>query len=62
MQNLTPFVGREKELKELKRHFDEALNYNGSFVLIGGETGVGKIRLLETGLPYYVNKRSNRCH
>ena len=41
-----PFVGRQKEMKWLKHHFDEVLNYNGRFVLIQGETGIGKTKLL----------------
>ncbi|MCK4235341.1 AAA family ATPase, partial [candidate division WOR-3 bacterium] len=45
--NINPFVGREKELKELESVFDEVLNYNGTFVLIRGEVGVGKTRLVE---------------
>ncbi|MCK4527434.1 AAA family ATPase [candidate division WOR-3 bacterium] len=46
MQNLTPFVGRQKELKWLNHHLEKALSYSGGFVLIQGEIGVGKTRLL----------------
>jgi two-component SAPR family response regulator/Tfp pilus assembly protein PilF len=46
MQNPTPFIGRDNELKELRRRLNAALNYNGSFILIQGEIGVGKTRLL----------------
>lgn len=35
--NINPFVGREKELKELESVFDEVLNYNGTFVLMRGD-------------------------
>jgi tetratricopeptide (TPR) repeat protein len=41
------FVGREKELKLLGELFDLALENEGSFVLIEGETGIGKTRLTE---------------
>ncbi len=41
------FVGREKELKSLDRFFGLALENEGSFVLIEGETGIGKTRLTE---------------
>lgn len=41
------FVGREKELKFLGELFDLVLENKGSFVLIEGETGIGKTRLTE---------------
>ena len=43
----TPFVGRENELKTLEGFFDSILENRGSFVLIQGETGIGKTRLVE---------------
>jgi two-component SAPR family response regulator len=42
----SPFVGRQGELKCLGYHLEKALNYRGSFVLIQGEIGVGKTRLI----------------
>ncbi len=42
----TPFTGRENELKQLNLLLEEMLDYNGGFVLIRGETGIGKTRLL----------------
>jgi len=42
-----PFVGRENELKVLEGFFDSILENRGSFVLIEGETGIGKTRLVE---------------
>jgi len=41
------FVGRESELSTLESLFDSILENQGSFVLIQGETGVGKTRLAE---------------
>jgi tetratricopeptide (TPR) repeat protein len=41
------FVGREDELKLLTSFFDSILENQGSFVLIEGETGIGKTRLVE---------------
>jgi predicted ATPase/DNA-binding SARP family transcriptional activator len=41
------FVGREKELLLLDGYFDPILENQGSFVLIEGETGIGKTRLVE---------------
>jgi class 3 adenylate cyclase/predicted ATPase len=44
---LTPFVGREKDLGVLARCSERALAGNGQFVLIVGEPGIGKSRLVE---------------
>ena len=41
------FVGRERELNLLQGFFDSILENRGSFVLIEGETGIGKTRLVE---------------
>ncbi|HVO43815.1 MAG TPA: tetratricopeptide repeat protein, partial [Aggregatilineales bacterium] len=41
------FVGRESELADLVSALEAALNGHGSGWLIGGESGVGKSRLLE---------------
>ncbi|NDJ54330.1 MAG: tetratricopeptide repeat protein [Chloroflexi bacterium] len=40
------YVGRETELSTLTRAFDEAAAGQGSIWLIGGESGIGKSRLL----------------
>jgi two-component SAPR family response regulator len=42
-----PFVGRQKELKCLRHHLEKAIDYSGRFILIQGEIGVGKTRLLK---------------
>ena len=41
------FVGREGELGALQDALDDALKHHGSAWLIGGETGVGKSRLID---------------
>jgi predicted ATPase len=41
------FVGREVELGQLTQALKQALNNEGSAWLVGGESGVGKTRLLE---------------
>jgi predicted ATPase len=41
------FVGREKELLLLDGFFDPILENQGTFVLVEGETGIGKTRLVE---------------
>ena len=44
---LTPFVGREEELGLLRRRWQRALAGEGQLVLIVGEPGLGKSRLVE---------------
>lgn len=41
-----PFVGRERELRILLARLDAAGDERGSCVLVGGEPGIGKTRLL----------------
>ena len=45
--HLLPCVGREVELKLLLTHFDQALHRQGRLILIQGEPGIGKTRLLD---------------
>ena len=42
-----PFVGRERELRELRRGLDKALVGEGRLFLVSGEPGIGKSRLVE---------------
>ena len=44
---LTPFVGREEDLARLARRWERARTGDGQLVLIVGEPGIGKSRLLE---------------
>jgi len=44
---LTPFIGREEELSVLARHWERARKGEGQLVLIVGEPGIGKSRLIE---------------
>ena len=54
---LTPFVGREKELAMLARSSERALAGEGEFVLIVGEPGIGKSRLIEEFRGQLADKR-----
>ena len=54
----TPFVGRDAERAELGRWLDRAARGRGGLVLIGGEPGVGKTRLVEQVLE---TARQQRC-
>jgi predicted ATPase len=46
-RTLTPFVGREEELGVLARRWERARGGEGQLVLIVGEPGLGKSRLVE---------------
>ena len=54
----TTFVGRDGERDELRRWLDRAVRGRGGLVLIGGEPGVGKTRLVEQLLEL---ARERRC-
>jgi tetratricopeptide (TPR) repeat protein len=41
------FVGRKQELRRLRQALDDAFDHQGSGWLIGGESGVGKSRLVD---------------
>jgi len=44
---LAPFVGRENEMKELQHRLNAAVGGECQFVVVGGEAGIGKTRLLD---------------
>jgi hypothetical protein len=43
---MTPFVGREEELDLLQRRWLRAMSGDGQMVLLSGEPGIGKSRLI----------------
>ncbi|HUG16305.1 MAG TPA: AAA family ATPase [Thermomicrobiales bacterium] len=47
LRSRSPFVGREWELAELHAALDEMVNGHCQIVLIAGEPGIGKTRLIE---------------
>jgi len=53
------FVGREKELTQLKTAFDDACSGNGSLAMVVGEPGIGKTALCEE-LKTYVGIRGGQ--
>jgi class 3 adenylate cyclase/tetratricopeptide (TPR) repeat protein len=53
------FVGREPELKQLEKTFDNALSGQGSLLMIVGEPGIGKTTITEQ-LATYVGMRGGR--
>lgn len=44
---LSPFIGREKELAELQKRLNAAISGECQFVVVGGDPGAGKTRLLD---------------
>jgi class 3 adenylate cyclase/tetratricopeptide (TPR) repeat protein len=46
-RGLTPFVGRDDELRLLMHHWERALEGEGQAVIIIGEAGIGKSRLVQ---------------
>ncbi|MDF1522938.1 MAG: AAA family ATPase, partial [Trueperaceae bacterium] len=60
----TSFVGRRAELAELDERLASALAGEGGLVVVEGEAGVGKTRLVETflaALPDGVRAFTGRC-
>jgi hypothetical protein len=47
MRGMTPFVGREDELRSLLHRWERVLDGNGQDVTIIGEAGIGKSRLVQ---------------
>jgi class 3 adenylate cyclase/tetratricopeptide (TPR) repeat protein len=47
-RSLTPLIGRETELGFLTRRWENAMEGEGQAVLLQGEAGIGKSRLLQT--------------
>jgi len=55
----SPFVGREAEWRVLLTHWEQARSGQGRLVLVCGEAGVGKSRLVEE-LSQHVRQRGDR--
>ncbi len=47
MRGLTPFIGREDELRLLLNRWDQAREGDGQVMLVVGEAGIGKSRLVQ---------------
>ncbi len=52
--NQIPLVGRDQELTRLKQHVELLKMGQGSFVLLSGETGIGKQALITETRQYFI--------
>jgi len=52
LNRLSRFVGRADELRDLKRAVEGALSGRGGVVMVSGEPGIGKTRLVEEACVY----------
>lgn len=52
---VSPFIGRQKELDALQACYHEAAKSDGRLILITGEAGIGKTRLLQEYLAAHPN-------
>ena len=41
------FVGRQREMSELRAALDNAMSGNGRLVMLAGEPGIGKTRIAQ---------------
>jgi class 3 adenylate cyclase len=57
---LSPMVGRDSEIAVLKERWERAVNAEGQIILISGEPGIGKSRLLQA-FKERVAEEPNRC-
>lgn len=57
-RGLSPLVGREEELNAVMAQWEKAKNGNGNFLLISGEAGIGKSRLIDT-IEEYVSRETD---
>ena len=57
---LTPLVGREEELGLLRRHWERVKGGAGQAVLLSGEAGIGKSRLVQELKEQVIREGSTR--
>ena len=60
VRGLTPLVGRERELRELCERWEATRQGRGVMLLLSGEAGIGKSRLIQE-LCQYATRAGARC-
>ena len=56
VQGLTPLVGRESEVTLLLERWEQAKNGQGQVVLLSGDAGIGKSRLVQMLKEHVANE------
>src|SRR5262249_44471549 len=59
-RGLTPVVGREEEVVLLQRRWDQATTGMGQVVLLSGEAGIGKSRLVQVLKEHIISEPHTR--
>ena len=59
-EGLAPFVGREREVLELRAAWERAVHGTGQAVLLRGEAGIGKSRLLGAARSFAAEQTPDR--
>ena len=59
-KGLTPLVGREEELGLLRRRWEQAKDGAGQVVLLSGEPGIGKSRLVQALTEHVLTEGATR--
>jgi class 3 adenylate cyclase len=59
-KGLTPLVGRDEELGLLRRRWEQAKAGEGQVVLLNGEPGIGKSRLVQTLKEHVITEGATR--
>ena len=61
-QRLTPFIGREGELSHLKSLLEKVCQGQGQVVMLNGEPGIGKSRLIWELKEYVLRQEKDNAH
>lgn len=62
LKGLTPFVGRDQELKKLHDAWENVIHGSRQIVFLEGEAGIGKSRLIEELVESVLSSKPNIVH